>query len=252
MHIALLADIHGNLAALDAVLADIESVGPVDQFWVLGDLAAFCPEPARTLERLASLTPAHFISGNTDRYLVTGQRPPMIVRDADHWARLPRALAQRDANFRWTVERLSYEWYQFLHDLPQHLCHSIPGFGEVLAVHASPRSDEEGIFPDTTDAEIEEMLAGVEARLVVCGHTHLPLDRQVGRWRVINPGSLGLPFDGDQRAAYVLLEFGDEGCQASFRRAPYDVEGVIARLEAVEHPARRWVGGILRNVAPPG
>lgn len=248
MRIAVLADVHGNLPALEAVLSHLEAQGGADETWVLGDLAVFCPYPEQVLERLAALPEARFIQGNTDRYLVTGRRPPQIAaNDEARWKRMPHFLEVRDANFRWTVEQLSYDWYCYLRELPVELEIDVPGYGSVLGVHASPLGDEVGIWEDTSEEELEEILAGIDARLLVCGHTHF----QLGRWLdervwVVNSGSVGLPLDGDQRAAYAILEFEEGDCWASFHRVEYDVEQVIDKLEEVGHPAIEWVATRLR------
>lgn len=253
MRLAVLADVHGNLPALEAVLAHLEEQGGADEIWVLGDLAVFCPYPVQVLERLAALPQARFLQGNTDRYLVTGRRPPQMTVDSEsQWREMPAFLDQRDGNFRWTVEQISYKWYRFLRDLPAEQRVQIPDYGSVLAVHASPLGDEAGIWEDTPEDELREMLAGVDARLVLCAHTHYQMGRMLDDqvW-VVNAGSVGLPLDGDQRAAYAILDFEDDDCWASFHRVDYDVEGVIAKLEAVEHPAREWVGTRLRLAGHP-
>jgi len=247
---ALLSDIHGNLPALEAVLSDIEAQTAPDVYWVLGDLVAFCPWPAETLARLRALPNVALLQGNTDRYLVTGRRPAVPVRSPDDWARMPDALAVRDALFRWTVERLSYADYEFLRDLPPRLEMDVPGYGHILAVHATPADDETNLYPDTPDDEIRPHLAGLDARLLLYGHTHRPVDRTVGSVRLVNPGSVGLPLDGDPRPAYALLDFEGERCTVTIRRVEYDLEAVIAELERVEHPAREWIGRMLRQEQP--
>jgi len=253
MRIAVLADIHGNLLALEAVLSHLEAQGGAEAIWVLGDLAVFCPYPVQVFERLTALPKARFLQGNTDRYLVTGRRPPqMAAEDARQWKKMPAFLKERDANFRWTVEQLSHKWYSFLRDLPFEQRMDIPGYGSVLAVHASPLGDEVGIWEDTADEELSDMLAGTDARLLLCGHTH----HQLGRWLgdeiwVVNTGSVGLPLDGDQRAAYAILDFEEGDCWASFHRVDYEVDEVIAKLDEVGHPAREWVGTRLRLAGHP-
>jgi len=247
---ALLSDIHGNLPALEAVLADIEAQTAPDAYWVLGDLVAFCPWPAETLARLRALPNVALLQGNTDRYLVTGRRPVVPVRSPDDWARMPVGLAVRDALFRWTVERLSYADYEFLRDLPPRLEMDVPGYGHILAVHATPADDETNLYPDTPDDEIRPHLASLDARLLLYGHTHRPVDRTVGSVRLVNPGSVGLPLDGDPRPAYALLDFEGERCTVTIRRVEYDLEAVIAELERVEHPAREWIGRMLRQEQP--
>jgi len=253
MRIALLADIHGNLPALEAVMAHLKEQGGCDEMWVLGDLVAFCPYPVEVLELLASLPHARFVQGNTDRYLVTGRRPTQPpVEDQSAWRNLPAFLEERDASFRWTVSQLSYEWYTFLKELPVELDIEVPGYGSILAFHGSPLGDEIGIWEDTPEEELEEMMAGIDARLVVCGHTHYQLGRWLGEslW-VVNSGSVGLPLDGDQRAAYAVLDFEGGDCWASFHRVDYHVDGVIAMLDEVDHPAAEWVGTRLRLAGHP-
>jgi predicted phosphodiesterase len=248
---AVLSDIHGNLLALEAVLADLQSQGTPDATWVLGDLAAFCPWPAETLARLRALPNVAFLQGNTDRYLVSGRRPALLIRSPDDWARAPAQLAERDANFRWTVEHLSYADYQFLRDLPLRLEMEVPGYGRVVAVHAALTDDEANVYPDTPDDQARVHLGGLDARLVLYGHTHRPVDRTIGDVRLVNDGSVGLPLDGDPRAAYALLDFEGTRCTVTIRRVAYDVEAVVAELERVAHPAQDWVTRVLRRAAPP-
>jgi predicted phosphodiesterase len=244
--IAVLSDVHGNLPALEAVLADLRTRAAPDACWVLGDLAAFCPWPTETLARLRALPNVSFLQGNTDRYLVTGRRPASPVRSPDDWALLPATLTGREANFCWTMERLAYADYEFLRDLPAQLEMDVPGYGRIVACHAVPGDDEVNILPTTPDDEARPYLTGLDARLLLYGHTHLPLERTVDGLRLVNGGSVGLPVDGDPRAAYALLD-PDDGCSVAFHRVPYDVDGVIAELERVEHPARAWVTGLLRG-----
>jgi len=245
--VAALSDVHGNLLALEAVLSDVQAQGAPDAYWVLGDLAVFCPWPAQTLERLQALPNVGFLQGNTDRYLVTGQRPVHPIRSLEDWASAATQLAGRDANFRWTVERLSYTDHELLRDLPPRLEMDVPGYGRVVAVHAAPADDETNFRPDTPDEEILPHLVGLDARLLLYGHTHRPVDRIVGDVRFVNDGSVGLPLDGDPRSAYALLDFEDGECAVTVRRVSYDRDAVIAELERVGHPARAWVGGILRK-----
>jgi predicted phosphodiesterase len=242
-----LSDVHGNLPALEAVLADIQTQGAPDAIWVLGDLAAFCPWPTETLARLRELPNVAFLQGNTDRYLVTGRRPVFWIQSPEDWANAPAQLAERDANFRWTVEQFSYADYEFLRTLPSRLEMDVPGYGRVVAVHATPTDDEAVIFPDTPDDQVRFHLSGLDARLLLYGHTHRPLDRIVDGVRLVNDGSVGLPLDGDLRAAYALLDFEGDQCAVAIHRVAYDVEAVIAELERVEHPARGWVGQKLRE-----
>ena len=245
--LAVLSDIHGNLLALEAVLADIQAQNTPAAYWVLGDLVAFCPWPAESLARLRALPNVAFLQGNTDRYLVTGRRPAFPVHSPEGWANAPIQLAERDANFRWAVEHLSYADYEFLRDLPPRLEMEVPGYGRIVAVHATPNDDETNLRPDTPDDEIRPHLAGLDTRLLLYGHTHRPVDRTVDSVRLVNAGSVGIPLDGDPRPAYALLDFEGDRCNVTIRRVEYDVEAVVAELERVEHPGRAWVGRILRE-----
>jgi diadenosine tetraphosphatase ApaH/serine/threonine PP2A family protein phosphatase len=266
--LVILSDVHGNLPALEAVLADVEAQGMPDATWVLGDLAVFCPWPVETLARLRALPNVDFLQGNTDRYMVDGRRPAHPVHSPEDWAAIPARLAEREANFLWTVERLSYADYEFLRDLPPRLEMDVPGYGRVVAVHATPTDDETVILPDTPDDQIRPHLAGLDARLLLCGHTHCPMDRTVDGMRaadgvraadsvraadgvrIVNDGSVGLSLDGDLRPAYAQLDFEGDRCEVTFRRVAYDWEAVIAELERVEHPGIKWMAKRLRNARP--
>jgi predicted phosphodiesterase len=250
--LAVLSDVHGNLPALEAVLADIKAQGAPDAYWVLGDLVAFCPWPTETLARLRALPDVAFLQGNTDRYLVAGRRPAVPVRSPDDWARMPGFLTMRDALFRWTVGQLPYADYEFLRDLPPQLEIEDPGYGRVVAVHATPTDDETILLPDTPDDQVRPHLSGLDARLLLYGHTHRPVDRTVDGVRLVNDGSVGLPLDGDPRAAYALLDFEGGTCTVAIRRVAYDVESAVAELEQVEYPARAWLVQMLRRAAPAG
>jgi putative phosphoesterase len=252
MRIAVLADVHGNLSALEAVLSHLDGHGGCDQMWVLGDLAVFGPYPQETLERMAALPNVRFVQGNTDRYLVTGRRPPQPrVEDAHRWSTLPTFLQGREANFSWTIEQLNYEWYSFLRELPEEERLDAPGSGSILGVHGSPVGDEIGIWAETGDAELEEMLSGLHCKLLLCGHTHQPLDRSVNQTRVINVGSVGLPLDGDRRAAYCSVDLERGQCEVELYRVEYEVDAVIDKLTEVGHPAMDWVASRLRLAAVP-
>ncbi|MCX7683274.1 MAG: metallophosphatase family protein [Anaerolineae bacterium] len=257
MRIAVLSDIHGNLLALESVLSDLEARGLPDLFWVLGDLAAFGPWPAETIARLRALPHASFLQGNTDRYLVTGRRPAMPpVRSPEEWSTMPARLAERDANFRWTVERLPFSAYEFLRDLPTRLELDVPGYGRIVAVHATALKgpgeqvdDETFVYPDAPAEMVRSFFSTLDARLVLYGHTHRPVERLVNGMRIVNDGSVGLPMDGDPRPAYLLLDIAGGECTVTLCRVAYEREKVVAELERVNHPAKEWVSGILRRAS---
>lgn len=250
MRLAALSDIHGNLLALEAVLADIRAQGTPDRYWILGDLAAFCPWPADTLARLRALPNADFLCGNTDRYLVTGRRPAAPVESRGDWERMPETLRVRDTTFQWAVQHLSYRDYEFLRDLPAELTREVPDYGPILAVHATPEDDETNVHPDTPQDELRAYVSQISARLLLYGHTHRVMDRPVRGVRLVNGGSVGIPLDGDPRPAYALLDFADGDCQVTVHRVDYDREQVLAEMERLDHPGLPWIGRMLREARP--
>ena len=143
-------------------------------------------------------------------------------------------------SFHWTAERLEGEGLRFLESLPAFQVVS-EGHSRLLAVHGSPRSDEEGLTVKTEAGEFDEMPVGPEVSILACGHTHVPMDRDVGRMRVVNAGSVGLPFDGDPRACYAIISRltanGSGPIQVQLRRVAYDVEKVVEQFYACDHPA---------------
>jgi diadenosine tetraphosphatase ApaH/serine/threonine PP2A family protein phosphatase len=204
--LALLYDVHGNLAALDAVLDDAEGSG-AQRFLLGGDYTLFGPHPAETLQRLRELD-AEWIRGNGERWTADPGFAPddVVVQSALQACR--RELGPV------LVEELSA--------LPETLDRP-----EALYCHGSPRSDVRSFLPEPADDEAE-LLKGVDARRLVFGHTHLPFRREgAAGVELVNPGSVGMPFDGDLRAAYALVH--DDG-QVEHRRVEYDHRASVAAL----------------------
>ena len=199
MTLALLYDVHGNLPALDAVLEDALAAG-TDAYLLGGDYALFGPWPADTVARLRGLEPARWIRGNVDR-----------------WTADP---AELDGTTRGAVEACAGELgaavVAELGALPEQVV-----LDGTRYCHASPLSDLRSFMPEPGEDE-EELLAGAHERLIVFGHTHLAFARTRADGTVlVNPGSVGMPFDGDPRAAYALLH--DDG-RLEHRRVAYDHE----------------------------
>jgi len=207
--IAILADIHANLPALEAVLEDIGRQ-TVDEVIVAGDLVGRGPQGSAVARRIEALgLPA--IRGNHEDYLLDFRRgdvPAAWLRDPE-WACA-----------RWMANELNRSALAYVEALPDDLRPATAP--EVLVVHGSPRSNREGVYPWTPDSAIQSMLDGISAELVVCAHTHRPLERKVGARTVVNVGSVGLPFDGDRRACYAVLTRTAAGWRVEHRRVTYD------------------------------
>jgi len=216
--LALLYDVHGNLPALQAVLTDAEAAG-ADRYLLGGDYGLFGAWPAETVARLRELG-ATWIRGNVDRWTADPSSAPEAVQGAIRACR----------------ELLGTERVNELGNLQEQLV--VDG---VRYCHASPLSDLDGFDP-ADPARDSELLAGSSEARVVFGHTHIQFERSSPAGPVLlNPGSVGIPLDGDRRAAYALI---DEGGGAELRRVDYDWEAsaraVRERLgEAGEIPARR-------------
>lgn len=214
--VAALYDVHGNPAALEAVLAEV-----ADATLVFGGDMAAGPVPAETLDRIMDLD-ALCIRGNADRELLNGRSGGLVDE--------------------WVVAQIEERHREFIASLPETLELAVEGLGRVLFCHGSPRSDEEMILRTTPDDWLREMLADVEADVVVCGHTHMQFDRVVEGIRVVNAGSVGLAY-GAPGAHWLLL-----GPEIQHRRTPYD-NGLFAdRVAASGWPlARRFAEENIRN-----
>lgn len=251
--IALFADVHGNSIALEAVLEDIQAQGGVDAFWILGDLAAIGFDPVGVLERLSRLPAATFIRGNTDRYLVTGQRPRPTVEECQRNPALWPTRVEVAAGFSWAQGAvMASGWVNWLAQLPLESRTVLPDGTRVLCVHASPGNDEgEGLQPGMSEKRLATMAARSEADLVCVGHTHWPMDVRVAGVHLVNVGSISNCYPPDLRASYVLLEADASGYRLQHRRVAYDREGVVTSLRQVNHPAADYIIGFMRGAHRP-
>ena len=199
MRVAALYDVHGNVHALEAVLAEVEEAG-VDAIVFGGDIAAG-PFPAETLTLVRSLD-AVCIRGNADR-------------GNGEWGA-----------HQWVWDQLGKEAGDWLKALPDHAV-----LDGIFFCHATPRSDIEIVTPAATDEQLAEILADVDQGLVVGGHTHMQQDRHVARWRFVNPGSVGRPYE-DVPGAY----WGIVGDVVELRRTDYDLKAAAAATRVSGHP----------------
>jgi predicted phosphodiesterase len=211
VRVAALYDVHGNLPALDAVLAELDE----DATILVGGDAVLGPMPKETLALLRERG-ATFIRGNCDRAVGGG------VPDDDPWV----------DRIHWVREQLDDEELEFLRLLPHPLSLEVDGLGPVLFCHGSPRSDEEILTAITPPKRLDPILDGVQEDVVVCGHTHAQFDRRVGDRRLVNAGSVGMAYEGEPGvAAWAML-----GPTVELRRTPYDVETAVALIRETGFP----------------
>lgn len=220
MRIAALYDIHGNLPALEAVLDEVE--GERVDLVVFGGDVALGPMPVETLHRVASLGGrARFVMGNTDRDVVAAFDSLPGSGEGDEEAITP---------IRWVSSRIDQGDRDFMDGFDPTL--AIKGeVGSMLFCHGSPRSDTEIITAVSPDERIGTMIADVSQYMVVCGHTHRQFDRRLGDKRIVNAGSVGLPYEG-QRAAFWLLVDGE----VELRRTDYHVHSALLEFERTGLP----------------
>jgi predicted phosphodiesterase len=226
MCVAALYDVEGNLPALEAVLREVDRERP-DAIIVGGDMVTG-PMPSETLNRLRGLEHAHFLRGNADRTVVEvsrGERPEGLPDD------VVDALA-------WTAEQLSDEQIDFLSGLPLTVVLDVDGLGRVCFCHATPFDDNELFTELTPDDAVAKLLAGTIEATVVCGHTHMQFDRQVGRRRIVNAGSVGVSWDEGRDPRWALL-----GPDVSLRTTRLDQSRLAQQIRATEWPgAEEFLG----------
>jgi predicted phosphodiesterase len=220
MIVAALDDIHGNLPALEAVLAD-PAFAQVEAVVVGGDVVPG-PMPAEVLDRLAGLgLPVRWVRGNGDREAVEA----FDRGDDDPSAYPPDAHAARGAaHTARCITRAHRDLLAGFEDVVR--------LDGVLHCHGSPRSDVEMITEITPAARLGPMLEGVEEAVVVCGHTHHQFELQSGRRRVVNAGSIGMPYQGDAAAFWLLVRDGEP----DMRRTGYDIDAAVAAMRATTYP----------------
>jgi predicted phosphodiesterase len=245
MRVAVFSDVHGNIAALDAVLTAAYDEG-VDRFWCLGDLVAHGPRPAEVIARIRELPDPICVRGNTDRYVLTGDLAGMIPPiDRPRTPAEFTVLGDARESFAWTRGALvGARHLDWLADLPTQRRIDLPDGTRVLLVHASPgRDDGPGMHPDLSDEALAEAGFGADAAdLILVGHTHVPGERRVAGSHVVNPGPVSLPRTRDDLARWALLEATTAGHTVEHRAVRYDLAEVVADLGRQRHPASAWLG----------
>ena len=229
MRIALLADIHGNSIALQAVLDDIQARGGVDGTWVLGDSCAVGYDPIGVLERLTVLPNLIAIKGNADRYSTSFDLPLPTVDDATIAPQKIATLQEVAGNFGWTKGALDATgWTNWLRDLPFDHRLQLPDGTRVLLIHSQPNTDEgKGLNPSLSDDELANVLGNEDADLICVGHFHMSIHRYFRHQQIVNPGSVCNSFHGDTRTYYAILDASESGFDLRFYGVTYDVDKAI-------------------------
>lgn len=223
MKIAALYDIHGNLPALNAVLSELSIINP-DLIVIGGDIVTG-PKPVETLERLFQVDiPVKYIRGNSDRYVVMASEGKPLRPDLTQKGR---------ERMEWVAQQLTRTHLDFLEQLPETLTSSMEeNNGEVLFCHATPTSDEEIFTPRTSQQQLKQMFHGVHHKYVVCGHTHIQFERMVESTRIVNAGSVGMPFEDPPGAYWLLIT--PKGYEHKF--TAYDLDAAASEVRASNDP----------------
>lgn len=249
MRLAVFADIHGNMPAMQAMLDDLNNSGEFDQIWCLGDIAALGGQAHDCIQQVLALQEQYgkekfkVIGGNTDRYLVTGERFPMSPpKEEDDFVAYRQNVVSMGAIYNWNMQELTWQDFEFLKSiLRRELRHKVKDFGMIYGFHAIPGNDESmSLRPDTDDEEANDALLDRAGRLAICGHTHLAMNRQVGAWQVVNTGSVGMSFANPGYAEWACLNWVDNEVAVDLRSVPYDVDATLAQWESAGYPEMDW------------
>jgi putative phosphoesterase len=216
--VAVLSDVHGNLPALEAVLADCHN-RDIDRIWNLGDFVGYVPFPNEVIERLRSVNAVSII-GNYDLKVLS------FARRKQQWKK--EKSGEKFAAFEWNYKALSRANREYLSALPKTRRIKIAGL-TVLLTHGSPVSEDEGIITTTPLKRLKELVRIARADLILCGHTHRPMTRRTGKVLFLNPGSVGRP-EGDRRGSYMILHFLSGRVTIKHRLVEYDIAKAAAAI----------------------
>ena len=236
MRIAIVADIHSNRTALEAVLADLRQTSP-DLILHGGDLADSGASPVEIVDRIRDLG-WQGVVGNTDEMLFS---PESLAEFAPQSPGLRPLFALIEEIAAATRATLGEERLAWLRGLPRVQIH-----GPMALVHASPESCWRAPAPEASDAELESVYSPLGQPIAIYGHIHRPYIRSVARMIVANTGSVGLSYDGDRRAAYLVLD----GSTPTIRRVEYNVDSELKALSGCGLPHADWVARILASASP--
>ncbi|WP_263352860.1 metallophosphoesterase family protein [Acidicapsa acidisoli] len=240
MRIAIVSDIHGNSTALEAVLADLKLTAP-DVVFHGGDLADAGSSPAEVVDRVRELGWPGVV-GNTDEMLFRPEALREFARNSPGLQGMWAVIEEMEAATR---ELLGEDRVAWLASLPRSQF-----YGPMALVHASPESLWRAPSPEASDAELESVYGALGKPVAVYGHIHQPYIRGVSGRIIANTGSVSLSYDGDCRAAYLLLDENDSVVNPTIRRVEYDLETELRRLAACGLPHVDWIARTLKSARP--
>jgi predicted phosphodiesterase len=239
MRIAIISDVHGNLTALEAVLADLRQQKP-DLILHGGDIPYGGCNPCEVIDCIRQEGwPG--VLGNTDEILWSDAARPALEAAAPKLKPLFRVLFDECAPA--TSRMIGESRLAWLRQLPTEIRHEIPEHGDLALLHAGPDNIWRAPMDTADDAELENTYKALNAEIVVYCHIHRPFVRQVGNMTICNSGSVGSPYDGDPRSSYLLIDDG----KPAIRRVEYDVEKEAGRLLASDYPLKEWYAEMRRK-----
>ncbi len=241
MKIAVISDIHANLIALNTVLEDIKEQN-CDKIFCLGDLAMAGPQPVETVDFIIKQTDWTIIQGNTDK-LIVDYSSELFENMMNTFPLMAKALRE-------DVKVLREDQKEFLRKLPPQKELEIEGV-KILLVHGSPRRNNEDILPNLPIEQVEEIIDGVNADLILCGHTHMPAGYQTNtKQTVINDGSVGRPMTEDLKACYLILDINNGSFTAEHRLLDYTREKAAEIMKERNFDGAEGIANMLIKPSP--
>jgi putative phosphoesterase len=222
MRVAVIADIHGNQIAFEAVLDDLARQLPIDKLVIAGDLCLNGPRPREVLEIIQQLQ-CPVIMGNVDEQVV---KPELVKGE------------KKRSVITWTQQTIGEQGISYLASLPSQYLVRNPDGSDLLVVHANPRDKEAAIFPTTPEGKLEHLLGDLPHTIgaLAFGHIHIAYTKRWHHLLLVDAGSCGLPRDNDLRASYAIIEWKDGVWHAEIRRIVYDVKAVVKQLKQSNIP----------------
>lgn len=229
MKLAFISDIHGNAVALDAVLDDIKK-RDIDQIIILGDICYRGPEPKRSLDLVRSLNTS-VIKGNADEWIVRGIKKGEVPEDVHE-------MMTEECD--WSSAKLGDEDVKYLQNLSKELTLEFDSI-KIHAFHATPTSLFDVVQPDESKEKVRGKLINSDADIFIYGHIHKSFVRFIDGKCVTNTGSIGLPFDGLNKASYAIVEIEKNNFEISIVRVDYNVDKVVKQFEQSDYPNKETI-----------